>query len=155
MNREEFMRRLTALLQDVPPAEREEALTYYNEYFDDAGEENEADVIAALGSPEELAKSIKAGLADGGNGGEFTESGFHGYEQRNKNQLMSTNGRQENAQGTGGAYQGGTQETRRTARRAHMALIVSSQTAQAAHTAINSRQEAVREMRRAHRRRNL
>lgn len=46
-------------------------------------------------------------------------------------------------------------ETRRTARRAHMALIVSSQTAQAAHTAINSRQEAVREMRRAHRRRNL
>ncbi len=109
MNRAEFMRRLTALLQDVPPAEREEALTYYNEYFDDAGEENEADVIAALGSPEELAKSIKAGLADGGNGGEFTESGFHGYEQRNKNQLMSTNGRQENAQGTGGAYQGGTQ----------------------------------------------
>ena len=109
MNRAEFMRRLTALLQDVPPAEREEALTYYNEYFDDAGEENEAGVIAALGSPEELAKSIKAGLADGGNGGEFTESGFHGYEQRNNNQLMSTNGQQENAQGAGGTYQGGTQ----------------------------------------------
>ncbi len=109
MNRAEFMRRLTALLQDVPPAEREEALTYYNEYFDDAGEENEAGVIAALGSPEELAKSIKAGLADGGNGGEFTESGFHGYEQRNKNQLMLTNGQQENAQGAGGTYQGGTQ----------------------------------------------
>lgn len=109
MNRAEFMRRLTALLQDVPPAEREEALTYYNEYFDDAGEENEAGVIAALGSPEELAKSIKAGLADGGNGGEFTESGFHGYEQRNKNQLMSTSGPQSDAQGAGGTYQGGTQ----------------------------------------------
>lgn len=39
MNRAEFMSRLTALLQDVPPAEREEAITYYNEYFDDAGEE--------------------------------------------------------------------------------------------------------------------
>ena len=109
MNRAEFMRRLTALLQDVPPAEREEALTYYNEYFDDAGEENEAGVIAALGSPEELAKSIKAGLADGGNGGEFTESGFHGYEQRNKKQLMSTNGQQENEQGAGCTYEGGTQ----------------------------------------------
>lgn len=109
MNRAEFMRRLTALLQDVPPAEREEALTYYNEYFDDAGEENEAGVIAALGSPEELAKSIKAGLADGGNGGEFTESGFHGYEQRNKNQLMSTMGRQSGSQGTDGTYQGGAQ----------------------------------------------
>ena len=109
MNRAEFMRRLTALLQDVPPAEREEALTYYNEYFDDAGEENEAGVIAALGSPEELAKAIKAGLCDGGNGGEFTESGFHGYEQRNKNQLMSTGGPQSDAQGAGGTYQGGTQ----------------------------------------------
>lgn len=106
MNRAEFMSRLTALLQDVPPAEREEAIAYYNEYFDDAGEGNEAGVIAALGSPEELAKAIKAGLFDGGNGGEFTESGFHGYEQRNKNQLMSTTQQQGSAQanGTGNAY---------------------------------------------------
>ncbi len=99
MNRAEFMSRLTALLQDVPPAEREEAITYYNEYFDDAGEGNEAGVIAALGSPEELARSIKAGLSDSGNTGEFTESGFHGYEQRNKNQIMSTVPEQEGAQG--------------------------------------------------------
>ena len=100
------MSRLTALLQDVPPAEREEAITYYNEYFDDAGVGNEAGVIASLGSPEELARSIKAGLSDGGNGGEFTESGFHGYEQRVKNQIMSTDQRQGDAQtdGTGSAY---------------------------------------------------
>lgn len=107
MNRAEFMSRLTALLQDVPPAEREEAIAYYNEYFDDAGEGNEEGVIAALGSPEELARSIKAGLLDGGNAGEFTESGFHSYEQRNKNQVMSTNqqtGGQNDAQ-TGG-FQG-------------------------------------------------
>lgn len=107
MNRAEFMSRLTALLQDVPPAEREEAITYYNEYFDDAGEGNEAGVIAALGSPEELARSIKAGLADGGNAGEFTESGFHTYEQRNKNQVMSTN--QPQGGGSRGAQTGGFQ----------------------------------------------
>lgn len=106
MNRAEFMSRLTALLQDVPPAEREEAITYYNEYFDDAGVGNETGVIASLGSPEELARSIKAGLSDGGNGGEFTESGFHGYEQRVKNQIMSTDQQQGDAQadGTGNAY---------------------------------------------------
>ena len=106
MSRAEFMSRLTALLQDVPPAEREEAIAYYNEYFDDAGEGNEAGVIAALGSPEELAKAIKAGLFDGGNEGEFTESGFHGYEQRNKNQLMSTEEAQsgEQTDGTGNTY---------------------------------------------------
>lgn len=107
MNRAEFMSRLAALLQDVPPAEREEAIQYYNDYFDDAGGGNEAGVIAALGSPEELAKSIKAGLADGGNGGEFTESGFHSYEQRNKNEIMSTEpgqgGNPENGQGPSGA----------------------------------------------------
>lgn len=109
MNRAEFMSRLTALLQDVPPAEREEAITYYNEYFDDAGEGNEAGVIAALGSPEELAKAIKAGLFDGGNGGEFTESGFHGYEQRNKNQLMSTEGTKSGTQTDGPANAYGQQ----------------------------------------------
>lgn len=104
MNRAEFMSRLAALLQDVPSAEREEALQYYNDYFDDAGEGNEQGVIAALGSPEELAKSIKAGLADGGNGGEFTESGFQSYGQGNKNQIMSTD------QPQNGAQKGGFQE---------------------------------------------
>lgn len=103
MNRAEFMSRLAALLQDVPSAEREEALQYYNDYFDDAGEGNEQGVIASLGSPEELAKSIKAGLADGGNGGEFTESGFQNYSQGNKNQIMSTD------QPSNGAQTGGFQ----------------------------------------------
>lgn len=117
MNRAEFMSRLTTFLQDVPLAEREEAIQYYNDYFDDAGEGNEAGVIAALGSPEELAKSIKAGLADGGSGGEFTESGFHSYEQRNENQIMSADQEQNdecrnssgqnNAQTSGQGYQGG------------------------------------------------
>lgn len=101
MDRAEFMRRLSDLLQDVPPAEREEALQYYNDYLDDAGEGNEAGVIASLGTPEELAKTIKAGLTDGGNGGEFTESGFQGYEQRNKNQVMSTNQKQTGQQESG------------------------------------------------------
>ena len=101
MNRAEFMSRLTTLLQDVPLAEREEAIQYYNDYFDDAGEENEAGVITALGSPEELAKSIKAGLADGGSGGEFTESGFHSYEQRNENQIMSTDQGRKDGRGNG------------------------------------------------------
>lgn len=99
MDRAEFMRRLSDLLQEVPPAEREEALQYYNDYFDDAGEGNEAEIIASLGTPEELAKSIMAGLADGGNAGEFTESGFRGYEQKNKYQVMSTGQAQDQEQG--------------------------------------------------------
>lgn len=90
MNRAEFMRRLAKLLGDVSPMEREEAIQYYNDYFDDAGVENESGVIASLGTPEELARSIKAGLYDGGNGGEFTESGFSGYAQSRRDEVIRT-----------------------------------------------------------------
>ena len=97
MNRAEFMRRLTELLGDVSPMEREEAIQYYNDYFDDAGEENEGSVIASLGTPEELARTIKAGLNDGGNVGEFTESGFSGYTQAPKDEII----RAEDAESSG------------------------------------------------------
>ena len=49
MNREQFIAQLARLLQDLPPAERQEAIRYYQEYFDDAGEENEDAVIQELG----------------------------------------------------------------------------------------------------------
>ena len=103
MNRAEFMRRLAALLEDVAPTEREEAIQYYNDYFDDAGAENESDVIAALGTPEELARSIRAGLNDGGSGGEFTESGFSGYTQTPRDEII----RPEDASGAGQAGEQG------------------------------------------------
>lgn len=62
MNREQFIAQLARLLQDLPPAERQEAIRYYQEYFDDAGEENEDAVIQELGSPGKVAASIKANL---------------------------------------------------------------------------------------------
>ena len=59
MSRWEFMSRLEKLLLYVPIQEREEALQYYNDYFEDAGPEREQEVIAALGSPEQVAENIK------------------------------------------------------------------------------------------------
>ena len=59
MSRWEFMDQLEKLLLYVPIQEREEALQYYNDYFEDAGPENEQEVIAALGSPERVAENIK------------------------------------------------------------------------------------------------
>ena len=76
MSRWEFMRQLEELLSDISPNEREEALQYYNDYFNDAGRENEQEVIAALGSPEQVAGIVREGLEDGGSQGEFTEKGF-------------------------------------------------------------------------------
>ena len=87
MSRWEFMRQLEKLLSDISPNEREEALQYYNDYFNDAGMENEQEVIKALGSPEQVAKIVKDGLGDGGNQGVFTENGFLNSAVR-QNELM-------------------------------------------------------------------
>lgn len=58
MNKYEFLSRLRNALSSVPREERDSAMSYYEEFFSDAGEDNEQAVIASLGSPEELAKSI-------------------------------------------------------------------------------------------------
>ena len=42
MRRKEFLEQLERLLWDIPEQERKEALEFYENYFDDAGEENEA-----------------------------------------------------------------------------------------------------------------
>lgn len=42
MDRAQFMKQLERLLSDISEAERQEALAYYNSYFDEAGPENEA-----------------------------------------------------------------------------------------------------------------
>ena len=77
MNRAEFMKELEFLLQDVTDSEREEALQYYNDYFDDAGPENEPAVIEELDSPEKVAAIIKNGLNyNDREAGEFTETGY-------------------------------------------------------------------------------
>lgn len=60
MTKQEFLQRLNRLLADVTPEEREEALRYYEEYFDDAGPENEQQVISDLGAPEKVAEQILA-----------------------------------------------------------------------------------------------
>ncbi len=68
MNRVDFMNQLESLLQSISSTEREEAIQYYNDYFDDAGEENEQEVIEALGNPARVAENIKRDLAGNGYG---------------------------------------------------------------------------------------
>lgn len=58
MTRDTFMKQLEQLLAALPSEERRDALDYYDEYFDAAGPEKEAETIAELGSPEEVARKI-------------------------------------------------------------------------------------------------
>lgn len=77
MSREEYLKQLAYLLQDIPDDEREEALHYYEEYFEDAGESEAEQVIATLGSPERVAAMVRDGLREGsGENGEYTDSGY-------------------------------------------------------------------------------
>lgn len=77
MSRIEFMSELRALLSDLSVEERDEALQYYNDYFDDAGTENEASIIKELVSPAKLAATIKAGLSGRDEEeSEYSETGY-------------------------------------------------------------------------------
>ncbi len=80
MTKLEFMKELESLLLDIPLEEREEALKYYNGYFEDAGEDQEEGIIAELGSPKKVADIIKADLASNAaehsQKGYFTENGY-------------------------------------------------------------------------------
>lgn len=60
MNRQEFMEELKRGLQGISEEESEDAVNYYEEYFEEAGSENEAEVIKELGNPIQIAKRIKA-----------------------------------------------------------------------------------------------
>lgn len=62
MSKNEFLQQLAAALGDLPAAEREEILADYRAYFDDAQADgrSEADVTAALGDPQRLARELRA-----------------------------------------------------------------------------------------------
>lgn len=80
MERFEFMMELEQHLSDIPTEERENALQFYNDYFDDAGKDKEWQIIIDLGSPKKVSDMIKADLtADSqtfGQDGIFTENGY-------------------------------------------------------------------------------
>ena len=89
MNRTEFMSELEYLLQDIPEEEKAEALAYYRDYLEDAGDENEEQVIREFGSPERVAAIIRSDLSGSlEDGGEFTEAGYQDERFRDPNYQM-------------------------------------------------------------------
>lgn len=60
MRRTEFLEELGRLLADLPEEERKAAILYYDDYLQDAGQENEQDVIRELGGLEKVVATIRA-----------------------------------------------------------------------------------------------
>lgn len=88
MSREEFLKELELLLQDISVDEREEALRFYTSYFEEAGEEKEEDIILELKSPEEVAKSIKQNLESEEEKVYFSEHGFQDEDRFEKQETV-------------------------------------------------------------------
>ena len=64
MTRTEYIAKLTKYLRKLPQQDYEEAIEYFMEYFEEAGPENEARVIAELGTPKEAAHEVISRLLD-------------------------------------------------------------------------------------------
>ena len=107
MNRTEFLEQLERLLWDIPESERKEALEYYQDYFEDAGAENEGKVIQELGSPGKVAAIIRADLENEGiQSGEYTETGYTDERFQEKNvpepsEMKENSEKSETGSGTG------------------------------------------------------
>lgn len=106
MTKYEFLGDLSRLLSDLPEEERDQALLYYEDYFADAGPENEQQVIEELQSPEAVAALIKEESEENilYGEGDLSEKGEYPLPKRNR-------GFQEERQGTDerqNSYSGGS-----------------------------------------------
>lgn len=63
MDKQEYMKQLRHKLRKLPKEDFERAIEYFEEYFADAGEGNEAEAIHDLGSPQEAAEQILKDMA--------------------------------------------------------------------------------------------
>ena len=64
MNKDIYLAELRRGLKILPQSDRDEAIEFYEEYFEEAGPENEAKVIEELGEPKVLAKKILVDVVD-------------------------------------------------------------------------------------------
>ncbi len=62
MTKQEYIQIVHSQLSGVDPRDLSDAIVYLNEYFEEAGVENEQKVIEELGSPEKYAATIRADL---------------------------------------------------------------------------------------------
>ena len=63
MTKKEYMKKLAYQLRRLPKEDYDKAMDYFEEYFEDAGIENEQKAIQDLGTPEEAASALILELA--------------------------------------------------------------------------------------------
>lgn len=85
MSKEEFMKNLEYLLSDIPEEEKKDALDYYRDYLEEAGDKADK-AIEEFGSPERIAAIVRSDIrGDLKDGGAFTEVGYEDERFRDPN----------------------------------------------------------------------
>jgi uncharacterized membrane protein len=69
MTRNEYMEQLKKYLKRLPKEDYDNAIEYFSEYFDEAGSENEQQVMEELGEPREAARELLLNLLQESVGG--------------------------------------------------------------------------------------
>ena len=102
MTRKVFMEILEKMLSDVSFNDRYDALSYYKEYFDDAGITEDMVVPESVGTPEQIAMRLKKSINSGENitseninvGGTYNRDNTSGSYNTNQNTGSSYNNSQ-------------------------------------------------------------
>ncbi len=100
MTKYEFLGDLSRLLSDLSEEERSEALQYYEDYFADAGREQEQAIIQELESPEKVAAKIRGTAAEDVQYGESSQMRDAAYPAP-KGSLQDEENYQEDSQNGG------------------------------------------------------
>lgn len=100
MNKEQFLKELEELLKNIPEQEREAALTYYREYFEDAGKENEYTVLGELGTPQQIAEIILSDIEIRKKGAQENEMAVIEPEKAGKTEEIAEEKSEESEQNT-------------------------------------------------------
>lgn len=147
MKKEEFLRELEHLLSEISEEERADALAFYQSYFEDAGEENEASIMEELQSPQQVAESILRNLGcvqtvdyagntgAGDSAGSASNTGYYnthesvnsGYTSENSGYTNASSGYANanyGSAGQNGSYMGGNVTNKKDKTVATVLLIV-------------------------------
>lgn len=64
MNKNDFIKDLSKRLKYLPKEDREDAIAYYTEYFDEMNPSADEDVTATIGQPKDVAREILSDVKD-------------------------------------------------------------------------------------------
>ncbi len=105
----EFLQQLAQHLQCLSEDERANAMAYYHEYFEEAGEENETQAVESLGSPQSVAERIikEVGVVDTAESPKPTSATQYQYDAPKSIETVQYQYDPQAEQGSNGSVSGG------------------------------------------------